>query len=53
MDDRKALLKTIKASLGSGGTLVDGVLEVQGSFADKVVEVLKKNGYSKARKVGK
>jgi translation initiation factor 1 len=53
MEDRKTLLKEMKRSFGSGGTLVDGVLEIQGSYAIKAVEVLKKKGYTKARKVGK
>ena len=52
-DDKKKLLKSLKSKLGVGGTLVDGVLEVQGSHGDKVVELLKGVGYAKARKIGK
>jgi translation initiation factor 1 len=52
-DDRKKLLKEMKSKFGVGGTLVDGVLEIQGSFAVQAVEILKKNGYSKAQKIGK
>jgi translation initiation factor 1 len=53
MDDRKKLLKEMKSKFGVGGTLVDGVLEIQGSFAVQAVEILKKNGYSKTRKIGR
>ena len=53
MDDRKKLLKEMKSKFGVGGTLVDGVLEIQGSFALQAVEILQKKGYSKAQKIGK
>lgn len=53
MEDRKRLLKAMKQSLGVGGTLVDGVLEIQGSHAAKVVATLKVEGYSKAKRIGK
>ncbi|CAB9524769.1 Translation initiation factor SUI1 [Seminavis robusta] len=53
VDDKKKILKTLKSKLGVGGTLVDGVLEVQGPHMDKVVELLQGMGYDKARKVGK
>jgi translation initiation factor 1 len=36
-----ALGKQIKAQCGSGGTVKDGVIEVQGDHADKVVAWLK------------
>lgn len=53
MDDRKKLLKEMKRSIGVGGTLVEGVLEIQGPHADKALEILQKKGYSKAKKIGK
>ena len=53
MQDRKVLLKEMKKKFGGGGTLVDGVLELQGSHADKALAILKKNGYSQAKKIGK
>ena len=49
MKDRKELLKEMKAKLGGGGTLVQGVLELQGSHAEKVLEILNMKGYAKAR----
>ena len=50
--ERKVLLKEMKRLLGVGGALVEGVLEVQGSHSDKVLEYLKSKGYSSAKKVG-
>lgn len=51
MDDRKKLLKEMKRAIGVGGTLVDGVLEIQGPHADKVLMTLKKRGYTRAKKI--
>jgi translation initiation factor 1 (eIF-1/SUI1) len=53
MATRKEILKQLKKSLGTGGTLVEGVLEIQGAYADKAVEVLRKKGYILAQKIGK
>jgi hypothetical protein len=53
MDNCKNLLKEMKNKFGVGGTLADGVLEIQGSFAVEAVEILKKNGCDKAWKIGK
>ena len=53
MDDRKVLLKEMKRKFGGGGTLVDGVLELQGRHADKALVILQKNGYKLAKKIGK
>lgn len=49
MDDRNKLLKEIKSKVGGGGTLVDGVLELQGDHADKILQVLQKKNYRKAK----
>ncbi len=49
--ERKVLLKEMKTMLGGGGALVEGVLELQGSHSDKILEYLKLKGYSSARKV--
>lgn len=53
MEDRKNLLKMIKRCLGVGGTLVDGVLEIQGPHANKVLATLQQEGYAKAKRIGK
>jgi len=52
MKDRKVLLKEIKGKLGGGGTLVDGVLECQGSHAQEILAILKLKGYTQAKVVG-
>ena len=51
MEVRREILKELKRSLGVGGTLVDGVLELQGAYGDKTVEVLHKKGYAMAKKI--
>jgi translation initiation factor 1 len=40
-----ALGKRLRAACGAGGTLKDGVLEVQGEHRDRVVELLLKEGF--------
>lgn len=40
-----ALGKELKAACGSGGTVKDGVVEVQGDHCDRVVEFLKVRGH--------
>ena len=52
METRKDILKDLKKSLGVGGTLVDGVLELQGAYATKTVEALHKKGYVLAKRIG-
>ncbi len=43
--DLQALAKTIKQAVGSGGTVKDGVIEIQGEHREKIAEVLRKLGY--------
>jgi translation initiation factor 1 len=43
--DMTALAKTIKQACGTGGTVKDGVIEIQGEQREKIAEVLKKLGY--------
>lgn len=47
-----ALGKELKAACGSGGTVKDGVIEVQGDHADKVVALLQQRGYTVKRAGG-
>lgn len=45
------LAKRIKAACGSGGTVKDGQVEVQGDHCDKVIALLQAEGF-KARRSG-
>ena len=38
--------KQLRASCGSGGTVKDGVIEVQGDHVERIVELLKAQGHS-------
>ncbi len=49
--DLDALGKQLKASCGSGGTVKDGIIEVQGDHIDRVVALLVAQGY-KAKRAG-
>lgn len=44
-DDLRALSKQIKQACGTGGTIKDGVIEIQGEHREKIAEVLRKLGY--------
>lgn len=43
--DLSALAKTLKQAVGSGGTVKDGVIEIQGEQREKIAEVLRRLGY--------
>jgi translation initiation factor 1 len=49
--DLDAMGKQLKASCGSGGTVKDGVIEVQGDHIDRIVTLLTAQGY-KAKRAG-
>ncbi len=42
----KDLAKELKQKCGSGGTVKDGVIEIQGEHRDMLMEELKKRGYT-------
>ena len=46
------LAKQLKAVCGSGGTVKDGVIEVQGDHCERVIEHLKKDGWTVKRAGG-
>lgn len=41
----KSLAKQLKQACGTGGTVKDGVIEIQGEQREKIAEVLAKMGY--------
>jgi translation initiation factor 1 len=43
--DMKALAKKLKQVCGSGGTIKDGLIEIQGEHREKIAAVLDKTGY--------
>lgn len=47
-----ALGKRLRSACGTGGTAKDGVLEVQGDHAERVVELLKAEGFSNVKRAG-
>jgi translation initiation factor 1 len=44
-EDLKALAKQLKQACGSGGTVKDGQIEIQGEHREKISEVLRAMGY--------
>jgi translation initiation factor 1 len=49
---KEALLKLLKTKLGTGGTLKDGDIEIQGDHRDTIVGILKELGYQAKRAGG-
>ncbi|MEH6357488.1 MAG: translation initiation factor Sui1 [Pseudomonadales bacterium] len=44
-DDLKSLAKQLKKSCGSGGTVKDGIIEIQGDYREQLLPLLVKLGY--------
>ena len=50
--DKEALLKQLKACLGTGGAMKDTVLEIQGDHRDAIMTFLERLGYRPKRTGG-
>jgi translation initiation factor 1 len=44
-NDLKSLAKTLKTSCGVGGTAKDGMIVIQGNFVEKIMDILREEGY--------
>ena len=47
-----SLGKQLRTACGSGGTVKDGVIEVQGDHCERIIELLKKQGHNAKRSGG-
>lgn len=48
-EDLKQLAKQLKSQLGVGGSAKDGIIVIQGNYRDKIMDILKKKGFSVKR----
>ena len=51
-DALAALGKRLRSACGAGGTVKDGVIEVQGEHCDAVIAALTKEGFTKVKRAG-
>ncbi len=51
-EELKTLARELKQKCGTGGTLKDGVIEIQGDHRDALIELLKTKGWTVKRSGG-